>query len=62
MMPLFGDNVEGKKEVVGVLQIINKEAEPEVFTKDDYDVLSTIMQIAGAYATPVSLSVSFCVS
>eukprot|EP00462_Mataza_sp_D1_P019281 CAMPEP_0175142892 /NCGR_PEP_ID=MMETSP0087-20121206/13089_1 /TAXON_ID=136419 /ORGANISM="Unknown Unknown, Strain D1" /LENGTH=477 /DNA_ID=CAMNT_0016426821 /DNA_START=45 /DNA_END=1478 /DNA_ORIENTATION=+ len=47
VMPVFGANKEGKKEVVGVLQIINKIDDCEVFTHNDYDMLATILDIAG---------------
>lgn len=43
-----GKRVKGKKEVVGVLQVINKVTEDAgVFTKEDLNVLQVLLNIAG---------------
>lgn len=42
-----GKEVDGKKAVVGVLQVINKVDDSEVFTKSDQDLLATLLGIAG---------------
>lgn len=47
VMPVFGEEKMGAKQVVGVLQIINKTDDSEVFTASDAEVLSTILCVAG---------------
>jgi len=47
VMPVFGDDKEGIRAVVGVLQIINKIDDTEVFSQADHDILSTILAITG---------------
>lgn len=42
-MPIFGNN----KTVIGVLQLINKGGEEEVFDKQDLELMETLLQIAG---------------
>lgn len=42
-----GKRVDGQKPVIGVLQVINKVDDNELFTKTDLDLLSTLLGIAG---------------